>query len=101
MDENNLDALTARCREGTGDILDLLENMKSKKTRSVKEALKSVTKGAWKSSRMKELQEKLAQVNADLQLQFAVVTRYVSFTTSRSFHMFLVQLSQLPISLKN
>ncbi|KAG4423085.1 hypothetical protein IFR04_003722 [Cadophora malorum] len=75
VDENNLDALTARCREGTGDILDLLENMKSKKTRSVKEALKSVTKGAWKSSRMKELQEKLAQVNADLQLQFAVVTR--------------------------
>ncbi|MAD81612.1 MAG: hypothetical protein CL912_01500 [Deltaproteobacteria bacterium] len=85
----------------TGEILVLLEDLKSKKTRSVKEAFKSVTRGAWKSSRMKELQEKLAQVHAELQLQFAVVTRYVSFTTSRFFHSFLVQLSQLPISLKN
>lgn len=99
-DEKNLDALSARCVEVTGEILDLLEGMKSKKTRSVKEAFISVTKATWKNSRMKELQERLAQVQADVQLQFAVVMRYVSFKSPRSLHSLFFKTSQLPISLE-
>ncbi|KAK0121729.1 hypothetical protein ONS95_010015 [Cadophora gregata] len=49
--------------------------MKSKKRHSVEEALRSVTRGELKHVKIKELQEKLAQVQVEVQLQVTMIMR--------------------------
>ena|SRR5438034_577290 len=74
-DERNLNSVAVECTRLSNDLLDLLKNLKARKTGSTKESLRAVWRNIWKKKEKTELEKRLERCRQLLHLQLTSAAR--------------------------
>ena len=74
-DERNLNDLAVECTRLSHDLLNLLKDLKARKTGSTKESLRAVWRNNWNRKKKTELEKKLEKCRQLLHLQLTSTAR--------------------------